>query len=111
MTGELDRTAGVGAVLVSSEDQQAVCVVSGLVEMLQVSLQQVGNSALPAQRDEEVNLTGRHLLAGILSSVEEPQQGPKHGGVHPGGGEPHYQLRGQGPGSQKQVFKVGTSRQ
>ena len=88
-------------------------MVAGLVEVLQVRLQQVGHPALPPQRDQEVDLERIHLLgaekchvrldkdsctphlAGILPGGEEAEEGAEHDGVHPGGGELHDQLRDQ----------------
>ena len=81
----------------------------------QVRLQQDGHSALPPQRDQEVNLARIHLLriakchvnsqrqrcsctphlAGILPGGEEAEEGAEHDDVHAGGGEPHNQLRDQ----------------
>ena len=95
MTGELDRTGAMGTVLVSSEHQETVSMVSRLVQMLQVGLQEVGNSALSSQGYEKINLSGRHFLTWIFSSVEESEEGTEHCHVHPRCGKSDYQLCGQ----------------
>ena len=59
---ELGGAAGLGAVLVPGEDEEAVRGVAGLVEVLQVRLQQDGHPALPPQRDQEADLERIHLL-------------------------------------------------
>ena len=64
----------MGTVLVSSEHQQTVSVISRLVEMLEVSLQEVGDTTLSSQGYEKVNLSGRHFLTWIFSSVEESEE-------------------------------------
>ena len=51
--------------------------------MLQVHLEQVGHPALPPEGDEQVYLLRRHVLAGILPRVEEPEQRAEYGAVHP----------------------------
>ena len=69
----VEGAAGLGAVL----------VVAGLVEVLQVRLQQDGHPALPPQQDQEVDLERRHLL-GIAKCH-----------IRLDNGEPHDQLRDQ----------------
>ena len=51
--------------------------------MLQVHLEQVGHPAIPPEGDEQVYLLRRHVLAGILPRVEEPEQRAEYGAVHP----------------------------
>ena len=77
--------------------------------MLQVHLEQVGHPTLPPKGDEEVYLLRRHVLAGILPCVEEPEQRTEHGAVHPGRGELYNELRGEGASGQQQVLEVGAA--